>query len=175
VPRKSDPGIERLRALFDHCPETGRLFWKGRPGHPKEWNVRWSGKEAFTALTSAGYRHGRIDRTAYYAHHVIFALATGRWPIQIDHINGDRADNRLCNLREVEQRANCRNQKRRRDLPLGVSVNSTGTRWRARISVRENGARQQIYLGSFRTLEAATAVRKAAEANLGYHPNHGEK
>lgn len=166
---------EAVRAALDYDPETGRLTWRVRE-MPKRrgsatWNVRYAGKEAFTFVTRKGYRYGTVLNQRLMAHRVIWFMVHGRWPNQVDHINGDRQDNRLCNLREVDNRTNCRNRTQRRSLPLGIYRSKNGKRWVACLgNTRDKGS---THLGTFDTLNEAVAARKDAERREGYHPNHG--
>ncbi len=91
---------------------------------------------------------------------------------EIDHINGDRTDNRICNLRDVTSAGNScnrRRQDRNTSGVTGVAWDKRASRWQARIGL--NG--KQKYLGYFDSLDEAVAARKAAELELGFHPNHG--
>lgn len=68
----------------------------------------------------AGRRHGQyghikiaVKQKRYFAHRLAWLYVYGRWPeMNIDHINGDPADNRIANLREVDQATNMQNQRR---------------------------------------------------------------
>lgn len=157
------PTPELLRKLLRYDDDTGKLFWRRHN----------SNDDALTAVTSGGYRHGRIAGTDCYAHRVIWAMKTGSWPTeQIDHINHDRADNRLENLREATNHENHRNKSM-------MCTNTSGTvgvywvpsrgKWRARI--KADGKLK--HLGSFVLMSDAIAARKAAEIEHGFHPNHG--
>lgn len=96
------------------------------------------------------------------AHRVIFAMAHEQWPEQeIDHINGNRADNRIGNLRLADRAGNTRNVWLRRDNrsgAKGVSLDKRTGLWRAHIT------RQKVrhYLGSFRNLDDAKAAYERA-------------
>lgn len=176
----TNPSPEILRQLLTYEPETGFLFWKHRPAEFfkreqdwKSWNVKYANTRGFTALTIPGYHYGAIFGRMYFAHRVGFAIYNGHWPKQtIDHINGIITDNRIVNLRDVSRADNQRNQK----LPntntsgvIGVSWNKTKNKWQAGIKV---GGRNR-YLGRFDDKEEAVAVRRQAEKDLGFHPNHG--
>ena len=170
---------EILHELLDYNVETGVLRWKARPTKYFKtkrafsvWNKRFANKRAFTSKNESGYFQCTIlGRGGYRAHRVIWFMMTGSWPEQIDHINGNRTDNRWCNLRSVTAAENCQNSKRRRDNTSGVTGvcwnNKAG--WRVRISV--NG--QNKHLGYFDTFEAACEMRSVAERNYLFHENHG--
>lgn len=172
-----------LPILLELEPETGRLFWRHRPlelfsgeraeREMRRWNGRYAGKQAFTASDTHGYRHGSIFGNLYLAHRVVFAITTGRWPDgQVDHINGNRQDNRPDNLREVELLDNARNQCRPRSNTSGengICWDSSHNKWLVQIG---NGQRQ-VKVGRYSSLDHARVARKAAERVLGYHKNHG--
>lgn len=167
------PDIDTLHQLLRYEPETGKLFWKERDDVRPGWNTRWAGKEAFTAVDGHGYKMGRISYTIFRAHRVIMAMANGEWPTEeVDHINGVRDDNRLSNLRLVSRSENARNLRRPSDNTsghVGVSWHKASRKWRA--SIKTNG--EQKYLGIFTKKADAIAARNAAEAELGFHRNHG--
>jgi len=106
-----------LKAL-KYDAETGDLTWLPRdpsefatPLACKTWNARFTGKPALARLTPEGYRHGRFKWTIYLAHRVIWKMATGEEPVEIDHINGIRGDNRIANLRSVSVSENRKNMR----------------------------------------------------------------
>lgn len=160
---------EAARARLDYDPETGGLRW--RPRNSAWWDGRYAGKDAFTYKMPSGYLQGSLFDRRYKAHRVIWLMVHGYWPKGVDHINGDRSDNRLCNLREASQRENCRNRRPMRDIPLGVY--RSGRKWKATIGHHTYG--EQTHLGTFATMEEAAAARKSAEQARGFHPNHGRK
>ncbi len=160
--------------------ETGRLYWRDRPEamFPSRraanmWNARYAGREAFTSSHIYGYRHGSIENRSYRAHRVVFAIFYCRWPrSEVDHINGDRSDNRPRNLREVTRAENSQNMARRRDNKsgaTGVHWRATEKKWQARIKI----SGRYISLGLHSSLLDAIAARKAAEIAHDFHPNHG--
>lgn len=171
VTDKRIPSPEELRKLLRYEPETGKLFWYERPRalfetkrHFSIWNVRYAGKEAFTAIDRNGYKYGSIHGVLYRAHRVIWAIQTGQWPLdQVDHINRSRTDNRWFNLREATNTENCRNvsfKKTNTSGIKGVSWNTKLGRWVAQISCD----RKKIHLGYYYDInDAAAAYATAAK------------
>jgi hypothetical protein len=163
------PTPEVLRKLLRYEPETGKLFWRQRTADMfstlrdcNAWNSTWADREAFTA-DMRGYRMGTIFSKMHRSHRVIWAMQTGEWPqADIDHINGDRADNRWINLRSATRSENLKNAKSRSGASspyLGVYRHTPGEKWYARITA--NGKR--IHLGAFACeTEAAHAYDAAA-------------
>lgn len=155
---------KKLHELLEFDFEKGRMFWKFRPDERSQWNSRYSGKEAFTSNTD-GYKQGSIFGKLYLAHKVIYAAAHGVWPELIDHINQNRSDNRLCNLRSANKALNAHNSKMRVDNVSGVKGVSWFKRnacWRAYLT---QGGRQ-IHLGYFPSIKDAAAARNAAFQEL---------
>lgn len=180
------PNAEYLRKLLAYDPETGRLTWRTRPPEmfpegkrgsavaANVWNGANAGKPALNSRTANGYLHGAIDYESFLAHRVIWKLMTGADPLEIDHINGDRTDNRWANLAHCDRTANMRNRGLSRNNRSGYS----GVHWNARFerweATMQTGALRR-YLGRFVRLEDAVAARANAEKALGYHPNHGKR
>lgn len=182
---RADITPELCRQLLRYEPETGKLFWLPRgpemfPGNAhggaeassKTWNNSRAGQEAFP-IGKAGYRKGEICNFDFMAHRVCWAIYHGKWPdLHIDHINGNRSDNRIANLRQVtipENGRNMRVPKNNASGTIGVFWSERYSVWRASISV----AGKKRWLGTFRDKEAAIAARKEAEVRYGYHENHG--
>jgi hypothetical protein len=172
-----------LRDLLDYNPATGKLHWKPRPQHMfsdkggrqraecQRWNGNWAGREALAHLSQSGALDGSIFARQVLAHRVAWAIYYGEWPKKhIDHINGDRADNRISNLRDVTGTENNRNAKRRKDNKSGYAgVYKYKKRFRAHIKV--DGKMKVI--GSFPTALEAHEFREIEKLKYGYHPNHG--
>jgi HNH endonuclease len=176
---RTSPSPELIRKLIRFDGE--RYYWNPRPKEMfpdersfKTWNTRFAGKETLRNLMkSTGYFTAAFFGQAYLAHRVIWAYHYGEWPTdQIDHINGDKTDNRLENLRSVTNAENCKN-KRTLDANLsgvtGVGWHRAANKWYARIG---SGYRN-IYLGVFDNFDGAVAARKNAEIEHGFHQNHG--
>lgn len=168
------PSQAVLKSLLYYDPETGALFWKERPRElfknaqaHSAWNSRYAGKPCFRTRRPDGYLCGGLFGKNHLTHRVVWVLVTGEEPPQVDHINGDRKDNRWGNLRSVLRVENARNMKRSNRNSSGVTgvTQITSGSFQTTIGVQ--------YLGCFETLEEAAAVRKAAEHEHGYHENHG--
>ena len=168
-----------LSELLEYDCLTGSLLWLERSRrwfdsdkNWKGWNTRHAGTAAFTARDTHGYHHGSIFGKLYRAHRVAWALHYGEWPSdQIDHINRDRADNRISNLREASPVQNARNSSVRKDNESGASgVRKRGdcNRWEAHIGGAGSKGKDRRYLGLFETFEDALAARRAAEWELAY-------
>lgn len=166
-----------LNNILTYNPELGKLYWKHRPvsafrdaalpaeAYCKSWNKRCAGKPAMTTMMNRGYLCGNLDGKMQLAHRVIWTMVYGELPEFIDHINGDRTDNKLVNLRSVTRTQNARNRKlqdNNKSGHTGIHKDVRTGKWVASIG-----------LGYFELLEDAVAARKAAERALGYHENHG--
>ncbi len=177
--------VDILLKCLTYDKETGLLYHN--PARPIEtfaskrgyarWLTRFSGKP-LQSKTKAGYIKITlsVDGCIYTgsAHRVIWFLESGFWPkYTIDHINGDRADNRVSNLRDVEHSVNCRNQKRKKNNSgyMGVWYRAEMGKYRATIYV--DGRTK--HLGYFPTLDDAISARVSAQETEGYHQNHGAR
>ena len=177
---KPIPDREYLIECVELDTQAGSLLWKRRPvSHFKSkraystWNSRYAGKPAFRTPNGRGYLVGCLDYQSLFAHRVIYTLVYGEvGDGQIDHINGDRTDNRPSNLRLVtplENRRNAAIPRTNKSGVVGVSFRPDKGRWRACINVSDKSK----HLGYFSTIEEAVSARRSAEKLLGFHPNHG--
>lgn len=172
--------VTLLRALLSYNPDTGELIWRERGPElfkkaslAASWNRRHAGSKAFQTLYY-GYMHGHIFKKHYFAHRVAWAIYHGEWPsAQIDHVNGNRSDNRIINLRDVSHSENQRNVKLRHDNKSGVpgvDWRKSQSLWRVRVNI--NGKRFMV--GYFKDLNSAIAARQKAQIENNYHDNHGQ-
>lgn len=154
--------VQRLREVLRYDPDSGVLTWRVTLGaRAKAGDVAGSRcGQGYIALGLDGVR-------SVPAHRIAWAITHGEWPgLEVDHINGNRADNRLANLRLVTTAENHQNMRRARsDSSTGVlGVSRRGDRYRAQIQV----AGQKRWLGEFPTLEQARSAYVAAKREL--HP-----
>ena len=123
------------------------------------WNTRFAGKQ-LAKISSSGYRLGALNGRFYAVHRLAWVIMVERWPRHfLDHIDGDRLNNRWSNLREANWVENARN---RLVVPnksgiRGVQMIASGRFW-ARIKVLG----RDRYLGSFDTAEGAASAYKSA-------------
>lgn len=156
---------ERFRELLSYDVDTGIFTWIGRSS--KYANPSRLGKRA-GSVDAYGYRRVRIDGRIYLEHRIVWMLSHGCWPKgEIDHINGDKQDNRLANIRDVTRSVNQQNIRVARSTNrcglLGVSAHLS--RWRAQI----NDHGKMKCLGVFATPEQAhdAYVKAKREAHEG--------
>lgn len=150
--------LERLRQLVDYNPETGVFTWKEKTG--KKVRV---GHEV-GSVHSQGYIEAMIDRKRWFLHRLAWFYVHGEVPPQqIDHINGNRADNRIGNLRVASQQQNSGNMRIRSSNQSGlkgVYWRKDLNRWSASIHVNYKTKN----LGLFETKEDAHAAYMRAAA-----------
>lgn len=162
-----------LKECFDYNPETGELRWsvrplshfvaKGRNHTPEGCCLTWNKKHAGTSVkwkTPWGRQH-----------QVIWALVYGKWLVEIDHANGNCADNSLRNLQNGSHAENMRNATLRIDSKTGTP----GVHYRQGRTNPYSVNIGAVRVGSFKLKEDAIAARKAAELKYGFHINHGRQ
>jgi hypothetical protein len=147
-----------LRENMHYEPDTGVFFWK-KPGYG-----RTVGKIVGSKLWTKGksYLTMKVDGTVYYAHRLAWLYVHGQWPRGfLDHIDGDRTNNAIDNLREATAAQNAaRRDTSKRMIAPSRGVFPHGTGYVARIHHQN----KRHYLGYFSTAaEAQTAYEKAAK------------
>jgi hypothetical protein len=153
--------------LLTYDPETGLFRWRVKNGN------KVAGSAALTYVSAKGYLTGTVDRRHVKAHRVAWLLTYGYWPTgQLDHINGDKSDNRIVNLRDADPTIQARNFKK-------FSTNTTGCtgvylhesgRWQSRVQI---AGRAHTSLHDSR--EGACRHRREliADPSLGFSSRHG--
>lgn len=159
----ADFSAARLRELLQYDPQTGALTLKVDVSH-----IRKAGQRVDVAKhgkRSVGYKVVNIFGRRILAHRVAWAIHTGQWPdSDIDHVNGDKSDNRMANLRLASKTENMRNQSRAHANSKAklMGVHKNRDRFRAQITV--NG--RTVHIGMFDTPEDAHAAYLLKKAEL---------
>lgn len=150
--------LPTVNKYFKLDESTGDLYWKERgaldfkatgsrsaQGCANNWNSRYANKKCLTSIGNHGYRNGSYMGKVVLAHRIVFLMVNGYLPEYVDHINGDRLDNRPENLREITASGNIANSKARtgsKSKYLGVGWSSAHGKWIANIT--KNGKSKYI-------------------------------
>ena len=152
---------EQLKNVLDYAPDTGVFTWAIRPSKAVK-----SGFTAGCLEKRIGYITIGIAKRVYKAHRLAWLHVYGQWPKGlIDHINGNKSDNRIDNLRDVFADGNSQNVRKpnKRNKSGFMGVIWYQNKWRASMSV--NG--KSKWLGDYATPEEAHQVY--LEAKRKYH------
>lgn len=120
-----------------------------------------------------GYKKFTFNYKTYYVHQFVALLYFKDIPkgLEVDHINGNRGDNSIKNLRLVSHQDNTKNQVLRKNNRSGImGVHLVNKKWRVRIANKEG---ERVHLGMFEDFFEACCARKSAEVRYNYHTNHG--
>ena len=160
IPMIKNPTQQRLKELFYYNPETG--------GFTRLISVKGvkckEGDTTSQKVNSSGYLRIMVDGVRYQAHRLAWIYVHGDIPNQmhIDHINRDRADNRICNLRLATNQQNRQNSK----ANLNNTSGKKGVYWHKRDAcwyVAIGVAGKLKHLGYFKDRETADLARDRAE------------
>ncbi len=158
---------ELANEYLEYNQDTGIMKWKKDRRSARAGNI-------IGTVTQGGYLCLSFYSKQYSVHRMGWFLAYGVFPDgQIDHINQDRQDNRLVNLRDVTPGENCKNKgidTRNTSGVTGVYWNKLAKKWKPSINV--DG--EYIHLGYFVNFSDAVNARKNAEVLYGFHTNHGK-
>jgi len=149
--------LETAKRFFRYDQETGYLYWR----EVTSWRARVGARAGYDDRLA--YRRIGFNGREYPAHHIVWLLHNGEMPREIDHIDGNPANNRIDNLRSATHAQNLANTKRRRDNTSGykgVRLHKSSGLWNARIK-----AGDKVHsLGYFKTAELAGAAYADAAA-----------
>ena len=144
-----DLTVDLLNELLEYDKETGDLLWKVR----KAKRVKVGDIAGY--IESTGYKRFTINAKSYLVHRIVFLMHKGYLPKTIDHINGDRLDNRIENLRAVTANQNQHNRK----------LNSNNTR----LALKESAGKKH-------TKSWSASIRlEGKQINVGYFSKHQKK
>ena len=159
---KELPSQDYLNSIFEY--KNGKLYWKSKTSQ------RTKIGEVVGSLHKYGYLTVSIKYTEYKVHRLIWKMLTGTDPeFEIDHINHNRSDNRIENLRDTKE-----NHKNKSKYKTNTSGHSN-----INIDNRKRNKKYQVifdafkYFKSFSSLEEAIQHRDEKYIEFGYHENHG--
>jgi hypothetical protein len=160
---------ECLRSILSYDPGTGDFKWLISKPRVRAGDVAGS-------VRVNGYRQIVVAQRRYYAHRLAWFYVHERWPTkQIDHVDGDKLNNRIANLREATNQQNQCNRGLRADNSTGfkgVVWHKQRSKWCARLCV----SGRQIHLGLFSCpVEAHRAYVEAVLLHHGEFANTGER
>ena len=154
------------RSVFAYDPETGAI----------SRNIKTSSSAEVGCIIGRdngdGYSRVSVMGKRVYVHRLAWLLHYGEWPAnQIDHVDGDRSNNKIANLRDVDRTANAQNihVANSNTGVLGVSYDANRKRYVAQISVGPRGSAKTIHLGRYRLIEDAQRAYLIAKSK--YHPS----
>lgn len=154
-----------LHQIFNYDPDTGVFKRIGRilpNGKIRECDFVGSAK------STHGYLQYTVKNKTYDVHRLIMLYVNGEFPnCDVDHINGDRVDNRWCNLRLVSRSENLKNVGKKHEAKSGipgVGFNKRTNKWRVWI--------QSDFYDGFQTKDEAAAFRKSEEIKRGFSEDH---
>lgn len=164
------PSSDRISQLLMYDPNDGLLYWKiSQSPYVK------AGMRAGSLNKKTGYIRIKLDKTMYAAHRLVWKIHKNNDPNHhIDHINGNKSDNRIENLREATNSQNIAAGKTGRKSKSG----KTGVYFRDKIgkyvaSFRKD--KKSFYLGLFLTLEdAEKAYNSAYKEAFGEYVRNGD-
>jgi hypothetical protein len=168
------PNLNILNEAIEYDPNTGILKWKVRPlshftATPKRsaehicknWNSRHAGNE-IDNISTVGYIRVVIDKELYQAQRIAYYMFYGYLPdVKVDHINKNRLDNRISNLRLATDGQNVSNSDLRIDNKTGLrGVDKLKRNGKYRASIRVNS--KTMYLGEYLCPAAASFAYQIA-------------
>jgi hypothetical protein len=131
----------RLKELFNYNKNTGELVRIEKRRKAKIGELAGN-------IRSDGYTRVKIDNKSYYAHRLVWLYVYGSFPKELDHIDGNRSNNCILNLRECFHFQNNQNQVSRKNTSskyIGVCFNKASKKWQAYIMFNY----KKIHLGLF--------------------------
>ena len=158
---------EELMEILDYDPQSGIFTYKN--SRRSDCNSKQAG-----SISKKGYLYISIHNKKYKAHRLAWLWYYGKFPKgQLDHIDHNKLNNSIDNLREMSNQENHKNngiQKNNTSGVPGVHFSKDTGKWIAYIKI--SGKRK--HLGCFTDFEDAVLARKKAEYILGFHPNNGK-
>ena len=158
---------KRLKECLDYDEITGIFTWK-----EKRRGLKIGDKAG--SITDQGYTVIRIDSQIYRAHRLVWLWVYDEFPKIIDHIDGDRSNNALCNLRNVDRKDNQKNMgnnSKNTSGEMNIMWYAPLNKWH--VQIQSSGKR--IHIGYYHNMADAILARDLARVVYGFHPNHGKR
>ena len=161
--------LDELKEYLSYDKSTGLFTWIKKPSKKVVIGTQ-------AGYLNKGYTMIRYKSKDYPAHRLAYGFIHGELPpddMVIDHIDHNRQNNAIDNLRLVSNADNARNRVRRtgRVDEAGIWYCRRRKRYIAEITLNQ----KKVYQKSFTDIDEAINQRKAKLLELGFHPNHGDK
>ena len=135
--------IDLIKQALNYDPETGSFYWLVNRGRSAQIG------SVAGAIHSRGYRTIKVNGKQFYAHRLAWLMSVGDIldVIEVDHIDGDKLNNKLSNLRAVTKSVNQQNKRKplRNNTSGFLGVSRSGIGWKAEILVNN----KRLNLGTF--------------------------
>lgn len=139
--------FEEANYLLKLDKDTGYLYWKVKVSDKIKLGMRAG------SIAKNGYRQIKVNNKVYNEHRLIWFMNYGYWPTEVDHINQNKQDNRIVNLREVPRFINAHNKTKAQE---NSSTKYRGVRWdKNKYTATITFRGETIRLGRFTTQEEA--------------------
>lgn len=162
---------DKVKDLFEY--RDGALFWKNRTVDSLGRNIKYLNGRFAGSIDSSGYLQIKIDGKLHFNHRIIFLMFNGYVPKVLDHVDGDKTNNKIENLRSASIAQNNHNVKIRQDNTSGyknVCWHKGAKKWQVALHINK----QRKCFGNYDDIELADLV--ATEARNKFHKefaNHG--
>ncbi len=153
-----------LKEIIHYNPKTGLFKWTSEKKYANSHTIGYT--------NPYGYHSIMIDGRNFPAHRLAWLYVYGIFPPnQVDHINHDKLDNRISNLRAVTNQDNQRNRRFTGNSSgfMGVYWDKARSKWKTQIKVNQ----VVVNLGRYDDITEAISMRLTAEDHYGFHSNHG--
>jgi hypothetical protein len=151
--------LQTAKRLYKYCENTGNFYWKITNTNVKPNQLAGSNHNGYIRL--------RIGNKQIFAHRLAWAFVYAEFPKnQIDHIDGNKANNKIVNLRDVTREVNLQNQtKAHVQNELGLQ-NVRQRKDSKQYQVRINSGKKGFYVGQYENVKDAVQARDIARILL---------
>ena len=158
--------MDNLIELLDYNKDSGIFKWKIDISNKKKGDIAGTNSNGYVVIS--------VNKKKHYAHRLAWYFIYGTFPKgHIDHINHNKKDNRIDNLRDVSRSCNQKNRSLNNNNisgKIGVCWHKKNAKWQSQIMI--NGKNKA--LGYFDILDDAIEARINAEKEYKFHKNHGK-